>query len=370
MYVLLADRRGAITRAQRYQTDGAVTEAVGGPFSVTDDGPELQELRTWYSGRFQRPFDPHLRLPPESHVFLHPEPLVDFCKKAGFLLHCLPPGDFTAGDPIYPDNPLRALFMTWARKGVPGQSDNQQGTTPHSLDWWVPPEVLEVLNQALRDEGSSVRRVSSWPIVRTFVYLDISDFSKFSPLEEALVINSLVWLVDQGQFWLGDAAGLPGKIEARMCIGDGYIFVFREAMEATYFAAYLAHLIEVAAANDRLPVSFHFRMGVHVGPVYTFWDPGRRDWNYIGDGINGGNRVLSAIDKGSDDMLYVSSEVRQKLMASSGRFQHFARLLRHLHNRGRREDKHRRPWRVYEVGHAAVCENDLPPSSNLWPSVS
>src|SRR5262249_1679456 len=156
-----------------------------------------------------------LRLPPGSHVFLHPDPLVDFCKKAGFLLHCLPPGDFTAGDPIYPDNPLRALFMTWARKGVPGQSDNQQGTTPHSLDWWGPPEVLEVLNQALRDEGSSVRRVSSWPIVRTFVYLDISDFSKFSPLEEALIINSLVWVVDQGQFWLGDASGLPGKIEAR-----------------------------------------------------------------------------------------------------------------------------------------------------------
>lgn len=57
-----------------------------------------------------------------------------------------------------------------------------------------------------------------------------------------------------------------------MCIGDGYIFVFREAMEATYFAAYLAHLIEVMVANRQLPVNFHFRMGVHVGPVYTFWE--------------------------------------------------------------------------------------------------
>jgi class 3 adenylate cyclase len=144
-----------------------------------------------------------------------------------------------------------------------------------------------------------------------------------------------------------------------MCLGDGYIFVFRNAVEGAYFAAYLAQLIEALAASKRLPVEFHFRMGVHVGDVYTFWDPGRNDWNYIGDGINGGNRVLSAIDKSYDDQVYISGQVRQAIMASSTADDDAARLLTNLHNRGRRKDKHDRPWRVYEIAHTPVCSAEL-----------
>jgi tetratricopeptide (TPR) repeat protein len=32
----------------------------------------------------------------------------------------------------------------------------------------------------------------------------------------------------------------------------------------TYFAAYLAHLIELMVAKKKLSVDFHFRMGVHI----------------------------------------------------------------------------------------------------------
>jgi hypothetical protein len=102
-------------------------------------------------------------------------------------------------------------------------------------------------------------------------------------------------------------------------------------------------------------------MGVHVGAVYSFWDPGRRDWNYIGDGINGGNRVLTAIDNGYDDQVFISGEVRQALMASPSRYLYTSALLANLHDRGRRLDKHGRRRRVYEVGHTALCAKELPP---------
>jgi len=46
-------------------------------------------------------------------------------------------------------------------------------------------------------------------------------------------------------------------------------------------------IIDNRRAKDLLHVDFHFRIGVHVGDVYSFYDPGRKDWNYIGDGING-----------------------------------------------------------------------------------
>src|SRR5439155_21171504 len=95
-------------------------------------------------------------------------------------------------------------------------------------------------------------------------------------------------------------------LEAQICIGDGYIYVFSEPDRAAYFAGCLAYLIELQVARERLPIDFHFRIGVHVGPVFCFWDPDRDKWNYIGDGINGGQRVLAAIGKEKDDVVYVS----------------------------------------------------------------
>jgi hypothetical protein len=100
-------------------------------------------------------------------------------------------------------------------------------------------------------------------------------------------------------------------------------------------------------------------MGVYVGKVYTFWDPGRKDWNYIGDGINGGNRVLNAIDKTYDDQVYISGQVRKAIMMTSPQDTNTRQLLTHLHNRGRREDKHKNHWRVYEVAHTALCATDV-----------
>jgi class 3 adenylate cyclase len=234
------------------------------------------------------------------------------------------------------------------------------GIEPRPAPIWVTEETLtEALPRELLNPDSRVRRISTWPIMRTSVYLDISDFSKAPPGQELLIINSLVRALNDEGLWIGRGHGLPRKIEARLCIGDGYIIVFKEAMLGAYFAAYLAHLIEVLVANDWLAVDFHFRMGVHCGPVYTFWDQGRNGWNYIGEGINGGNRVLSAMGKTYDDTVYISAEVRQELMATVNFYPGKNHLLQHLHNRGRQLDKHERPWRVYEVNHSAVRSNDL-----------
>src|SRR5262249_2009567 len=163
---------------------------------------------------------------------------------------------------------------------------------------------------------------------------DVSDFSKSKAGQQALIINSLVYVVTEGAFWFGWAESLPKAIEARLCLGDGYIFVFQRAVDGAYFAAYLAQLIEALAARKdrfRLPVEFHFRMGVHVGEVYSFWDPGRKDWNYIGEGINGGARVLTAIDKTYDDQVFISGEVRQAIMGMTPQDTNSGNFLSNLH---------------------------------------
>src|SRR5262249_45909577 len=145
---------------------------------------------------------------------------------------------------------------------------------------------------------------------------DVSGFSKYPPGQQALVVNSLVWLTGDLGFWSYEpAAEALRDLEAQLCIGDGYIYVFRNPLMATFFAAYLAELIEQLVGRRQqmgprgLHVEFHFRMGVHYGLVYRFYDPGREHWNYIGDGINGGSRVLSVIDKKYDDIVFVSDAV-------------------------------------------------------------
>jgi hypothetical protein len=151
--------------------------------------------------------------------------------------------------------------------------------------------------------------------------------------------------------------------------------------EGGIFRSHLAQLIEVQVARRRFPVEFHFRMGVHVGPVFRFWDWGRGgqeqpdtvvekregygrtevgDWNYIGEGINGGQRVLAAVGKETDDVIFISGSVKQQLTARDDGTLPCRQILNSLLNRGRKADKHNRFWRVYEVNHAALIGPTMP----------
>jgi class 3 adenylate cyclase len=226
---------------------------------------------------------------------------------------------------------------------------------------WVPEPLDQLLAEELDDEASDLRRLSNWPIRRTFVFVDISDFSKYRPGQQALMVTALTGIVRRHDFWSGGpfAERALEDLEAMLCVGDGYIFVFTDSAHATYFAANLASLIEMLVARALVPVEIHFRMGVHVGPVYCFWDPGREDWNYIGEGINGGQRVLSVIGRETDDVLFISSRVRQELLASSDEGCAARLILANAQNKGRRLDKHSNPWRVYEVNHTNLMSEHV-----------
>lgn len=215
-------------------------------------------------------------------------------------------------------------------------------------------EVGAIQSQ-LADENSIVRRCSDFPIERAFVYVDVSEFSEFTDFQQVRVTSALAQLTDV-KYWCGeDSKYALGQLESSICIGDGFIYVIKSALAATYFAAYLAHLIECLRDLKRLPVDFHFRCGAHFGPVHCFWDRDRKDWNFIGDGINGGQRVLSAVGKERDDLCFISGQMREK--AGTEPCPDPQRNLKNdlhemLDNRGRHEDKHKRKWRVYEVVHS------------------
>ena len=258
---------------------------------------------------------------------------------------------------IKEDEDLHALCLNLGKSSVAREGF-------HTFPYLVSSSVLQELNKRLLDDTDGVRRVSSWPIERSFAYFDVSDFSKQEPFAQAFIIKSLSTLSLSEFYWsvpvLRDA---QKSVEARLCIGDGFIFVLRSPTYAALFAGHLANLIERENAQMMSPIDFHYRASVHVGSVFCFWDIGRDDWNYIGDGSNGGNRVLTAMGKEKDDAVYISdtakkllwreSEVRSETSAIA------KRILSGLQNRGRHSDKHGGLWRVYELSHVESLKDLL-----------
>jgi hypothetical protein len=274
---------------------------------------------------------------------------------------------------INPEDPtgnyLAWLFYYPLSKAVPWQDspvdDPGYGLNSEKLPLYVDEKLLEKLFQSLQRDDSEIRCLSSFPVDRTFVYVDISGFSQHPVGHQVLLINWLNKLTSNVNLWgVGPAQLALADREASLCIGDGYIFVFRKPSLATFFSGYLAGMIEHLVARKLVTPEFHFRISAHTGPVFRFWDgwgdtkaAGAGRWNYVGRGITDGERVLSAIGKDRDDVVFISAETRKQIMAheSSSLFP----LIPYLKNRGRHADKHGQLRRVYELDHASLVEHQV-----------
>ncbi len=303
-----------------------------------------------------------------SLFFASPNNLIEYCKRQGKMLwvkmDVYGNHDYGISDGLYPA--LERISITpqkpqngfgRLRIAAPNvnNAEDPTGITYEEVFLYATWTAIESMKRELLNDESDARRISNLPITRSFVYIDVSDFSRFPPGQQALVINSIVRVVQDEELWLpGIAKKALRGLEAQICIGDGYIYVFKDPEDAVYFASCFGHYIErlIAQQVTRLvPVEFHFRMGIHSGPVYCFWDPGRKDWNYIGDGINGGQRVLAAAGKDKDDVIYVSGELRKALHSKKPFDSNLVAIRRCMQNRGRHLDKHGNPWRIYEINH-------------------
>ena len=143
---------------------------------------------------------------------------------------------------------------------------------PVPTSFMVSSVLLLKMREALTNHKSDIRCISTWPVVRSFVYFDVSEFSKQADGRQALIINQIGALTAEPSFWGIGAPELALRdLEASLCIGDGYIFVFSDAVHGVSFAAYMACLVERLVA-EHLCEEIHFRVSVHTGPVYRFWD--------------------------------------------------------------------------------------------------
>jgi hypothetical protein len=332
-----------------------------------------------------RPSQEPTDLIPGDKMLLSVSTVISECKANGVMLFASPnaEGEYElTAEPVKPFDRFKAPVRLWrasTHHGISYLVPEDPGVSGMRSKWMINMVDLHALNGELADDNSEVRRLSSWPIERCFVYLDVSDFSLQRPGQQALIIRSIISMARNWKYWrTGFALAAFQAVEAMLCIGDGYIFVLKDPKHATYFAAYLANMIEARVARRREPVDFHFRMGVHFGPVYCFWDWGRGgpeetkkpivdtatnqrnergDWNYIGEGINGGQRVLGAAGKETDDVVFLSGQVKRELKAHNDGTLPCTSILGSLVNRGRHIDKHGGHWRLYELNHTQLIGN-------------
>lgn len=336
------------------------------PIKIDPDDQEFCDFLTWASRHGEPEVKAQFGLQGRARFFCDAQRLTEYYKTSGDLLvaHRARHDDgqrWELSTGKYHDKGHCGKFYN-VHKAVAmplGSGDAATaGVVPQESKTWITGTLRDQLNSQLPDENADIRRLSTWPIERCFVYVDVSDFSKYAPGQECLIINSLVRTVQAlADSKIPEMREATADREASLCIGDGYIYVFKRSSFATFFAASLAYLIELLVAKRVLPVSYHFRMSVHAGPVYSFWDPGRNGWNYIGDGINGGQRVLAAIGKDVDDVLFISADIKQSLTAEVDQAKVHSMLLNSLQNKGRRTDKHGNPWRVYEVNHTSAISS-------------
>lgn len=238
------------------------------------------------------------------------------------------------------DNPADAVALTYSREPA----------------LFVTKALYHKMNTELRDPESECFKCSSLQVDKTFVYVDVSGFSQHPVGHQLAIINWLAGVSSSAH----NRERMPDvyeDLEASICIGDGYIFVFNVPHFAALFAAYVATCIEHLVAMKEL-IEFHFRMSVHTGPVYRFWDrakePSEGRWNYIGRGITDGQRTLESMGKKKDDVVYLSAETRAQIRAAAdktGRKQWIFDATPWLDNRGSRADKHGKMRRLYEVNH-------------------
>ncbi len=292
-------------------------------------------------------------------IFREIDKLTEWLKAEGHILHLVKEGEVYKVPPSTPANTQEVLgekvFRICGTQSLPTPSGSRAAAemSAKPLCAWATESLMKEVNEKLADESQEVRKLSMWPVRRAFVYVDVSDFSQRVAAEQALIINTLTTLTRKKEYWSKPMESeVRQSVEDQLCIGDGYIIVFKQSIHATYYAARLADKIEEFIAEKQLVIHFHFRIGIHVGQVYRFWDYWRGKWNYIGEGINGGNRVLTAIGKDADDMIFVSGEVREELRAETTPAARS--LIRIMSNRGRHSDKHGGMWRVYELRHSEV----------------
>jgi class 3 adenylate cyclase len=360
------DEQGHLVRVLRQP--GAV------PILADPDDQAFCDFLTWASHQQPPPnISPYGPLVSRSHYFADMDRLVEHCKSRGHVIYTTRafPQEYQVMEHVGSPSQGPGEYNWSALPIAVAAPDGYARTATDGLSLAPSNTFLSArLRRALQedlmrgDENSPVRRLSTWRIRRAFVYLDVSDFSAHEGGQGLLVINSIIQLTGDPVRWHSYLGRLAQQsVEAKLCIGDGYIFVLTDPAAAVAFAACLAVLVELAVAGGAAPVEFHFRIGVHYGPVYCFWDPGRgKDghWNYTGDGINGGKRVIDAIGKDQDDVVFISDQVRREVRKGHPAATLTTQILEALNNRGRRLDKHGTYWRVYEVDHTKLTSGYIP----------
>ena len=358
------------------------------------EDPNLGRLITWIL-KTRQDVSGFEQLPKAGTFVTCEEQLIDRAKDKQFHFPILARNDGRRLATSYVDNPPEAgrvklyfsqelnesvrtisFFQLYAiapsevsQRKIPGEQEI--GHRPTGM--FAPAQLLGELEKGLINDDSEIRRRSDYPVTRTFVYIDLSDFSQ-KPMQHQLISIVDLGKVLRSALFAGyqppAATGPLDSLESSLCIGDGYILVYRSAWEACFRACLLAEVIEQLIAKS-LIIDLHFRIAVHTGDVCRFWDavPGAPErWNYVGAGIIDTQRVLDAMGKTQDDVVYISAEARRVAREENERRNTQDPVEQHLINRGRHVDKHGVPHRIYEANHSAWMKNRTNSLEYLWKS--
>lgn len=191
-------------------------------------------------------------LRPNCRYFGSEKALSDYLKQSGRLLFVIrnrgSVGILQVIDPMNPDhfgiehppgvvkregnNPTAVAFipLIYAAADLDDPPRQRDRFMPVTRSEYLTDALMQDLNKKLgEDPGSDIWALCNWPVMRSFVYVDVSDFSRQPAAHQAIIINTLTRITNPGSAPMQQIVEIAGYYESRLCIGDGYIFVFADA---------------------------------------------------------------------------------------------------------------------------------------------
>lgn len=176
------------------------------------------------------------------------------------------------------------------------------------------------------------------PVEMLIILIDIVGFSQNSSCEQLYVLKTFENLVFEKGAW-GD---LNNYIIDILSTGDGFYILAKKCFIKnidTYLCG-LVKRIDEYNRHENPQREINFRCALNIGEVYKWkWKKGD---NYIGQGMNDCQRIISFIPKKLEDVIYFSDSVYKAMLSPSGSHPRLQRL-------GRMYDKHGKPHKIFQL---------------------
>lgn len=167
---------------------------------------------------------------------------------------------------------------------------------------------LDQFSIELKDDTTELSKYWRKDRLKTFILIDIVNYSKGDHDKQIRSFSLLRTVINERNE--DTSIDFTPFLEAMIPTGDGCYIIMSEKGAAAAFWYIRLLLKRINRLNGTVvgPDNIYIKAAMHFGAIDYAIDMNKR-WNYVGDGINDTQRILSSIPKEQLNAIHVSEEI-------------------------------------------------------------